>query len=72
MVYSDGLVDREDLFQDICLQLWKSYPKVELVTQNIELKRKQDRLGKLFMALALVFAILLLVVVLKNVGFIVR
>jgi RNA polymerase sigma-70 factor (ECF subfamily) len=26
MVYANGLADREDLFQEICLQLWKSYP----------------------------------------------
>jgi len=26
MVYSNGSADREDLFQEICLQLWKSYP----------------------------------------------
>jgi len=25
-VYENGWVDREDLFQEICLQLWKSYP----------------------------------------------
>ncbi|WP_233380213.1 RNA polymerase sigma factor [Maribellus sp. CM-23] len=27
MVYTDGPADREDLFQEICLQLWKSYPR---------------------------------------------
>ncbi|WP_346858608.1 sigma-70 family RNA polymerase sigma factor [uncultured Draconibacterium sp.] len=26
MVYTNGWTDREDLFQEICLQLWKSYP----------------------------------------------
>ena len=26
MVYASGQVNREDLFQEICLQLWKSYP----------------------------------------------
>ena len=26
MVYTDGRVNREDLFQEICLQLWKSFP----------------------------------------------
>ncbi|MEN8116442.1 MAG: sigma-70 family RNA polymerase sigma factor [Bacteroidota bacterium] len=26
MVYENGWVDREDLFQEICLQLWRSYP----------------------------------------------
>lgn len=26
MVYAKDPADREDLFQDICLQLWKSYP----------------------------------------------
>lgn len=26
MVYANGRADREDLFQEICLQLWKSYP----------------------------------------------
>ena len=26
MVYANGRVDREDLFQEICLQLWLSYP----------------------------------------------
>lgn len=26
MVYESGLADREDLFQEICLQLWLSYP----------------------------------------------
>ncbi len=26
MVYANGWADREDLFQEICLQLWKSYP----------------------------------------------
>jgi len=26
MVYENGWADREDLFQEICLQLWKSYP----------------------------------------------
>ena len=25
MVYANGFADREDLFQEICLQLWKSY-----------------------------------------------
>ena len=25
MVYANGRADREDLFQEICLQLWKSY-----------------------------------------------
>ncbi len=25
-VYENGWADREDLFQEICLQLWKSYP----------------------------------------------
>ncbi|MBN1819641.1 MAG: sigma-70 family RNA polymerase sigma factor [Prolixibacteraceae bacterium] len=25
-IYANGPVDREDLFQEICLQLWKSYP----------------------------------------------
>ena len=27
MVYTNGPADREDLFQEICLQLWKAYPK---------------------------------------------
>ncbi len=26
MVYANGRANREDLFQEICLQLWKSYP----------------------------------------------
>jgi len=26
MVYANGRADREDLFQEICLQLWKSFP----------------------------------------------
>ena len=26
MVYADGQFNREDLFQEICLQLWRSYP----------------------------------------------
>lgn len=26
MVYANARADREDLFQEICLQLWKSYP----------------------------------------------
>jgi RNA polymerase sigma-70 factor (ECF subfamily) len=26
MIYTNGWNDREDLFQEICLQLWKSYP----------------------------------------------
>lgn len=26
MVYADGQLNREDLFQEICLQLWRSYP----------------------------------------------
>jgi RNA polymerase sigma-70 factor (ECF subfamily) len=26
MIYTNGSADREDLFQEICLQLWKSYP----------------------------------------------
>lgn len=26
MVYANGRADREDLFQEICLQLWRSYP----------------------------------------------
>ncbi len=26
MVYADGRSNREDLFQEICLQLWRSYP----------------------------------------------
>jgi len=26
MVYANGRADREDLFQEICLQLWKAYP----------------------------------------------
>jgi len=26
MVYTNGAADREDLFQEICLQLWRSYP----------------------------------------------
>ena len=26
MVYANSKVDREDLFQEICLQLWKAYP----------------------------------------------
>lgn len=26
MVYANGSADREDLFQEICLQLWRSYP----------------------------------------------
>lgn len=26
MVYENGWANREDLFQEICLQLWKSYP----------------------------------------------
>jgi len=26
LVYTNGRVDREDLFQEICLQLWKAYP----------------------------------------------
>ena len=26
MVYENACADREDLFQEICLQLWKSYP----------------------------------------------
>lgn len=26
LVYTNGRADREDLFQEICLQLWKSYP----------------------------------------------
>ena len=25
-IYENGWADREDLFQEICLQLWKSYP----------------------------------------------
>ena len=25
MIYANGSADREDLFQEICLQLWKSY-----------------------------------------------
>lgn len=41
---------------------------LELVSKNIELKRKQDRLSKFVMALVLVFAIVLLVAVLKNIG----
>ena len=30
MVYANGRADREDLFQEICLQLWKSYPNFVL------------------------------------------
>jgi RNA polymerase sigma-70 factor (ECF subfamily) len=26
MIYANSSADREDLFQEICLQLWKSYP----------------------------------------------
>lgn len=26
LVYTNGPADREDLFQEICLQLWKAYP----------------------------------------------
>lgn len=26
MVYANGTADREDLFQEICLQLWRAYP----------------------------------------------
>ena len=26
LVYTNSVVEREDLFQEICLQLWKSYP----------------------------------------------
>jgi RNA polymerase sigma-70 factor (ECF subfamily) len=26
MIYANGPADREDLFQEICLQLWKSFP----------------------------------------------
>ena len=26
MIYANGTADREDLFQEICLQLWKSFP----------------------------------------------
>ncbi|WP_297087131.1 sigma-70 family RNA polymerase sigma factor [uncultured Draconibacterium sp.] len=26
LVYANGSLNREDLFQDICLQLWRSYP----------------------------------------------
>lgn len=27
MVYANGQSNREDLFQEICLQLWRSYPR---------------------------------------------
>ncbi len=27
LVYTNGPADREDLFQEICLQLWKAWPK---------------------------------------------
>ncbi|WP_319591299.1 hypothetical protein [uncultured Draconibacterium sp.] len=45
---------------------------LELVSENIELQRKRDRANKLLLALVLVFGILLLIIVFKNIGFIVK
>lgn len=33
MVYVNGRANREDLFQEICLQLWKSYPNFRKESQ---------------------------------------
>ena len=45
---------------------------LELVSENIELQRKRDRANKLLLALVLVLGILLLIIVFKNIGFIVK
>ncbi|WP_319479373.1 hypothetical protein [uncultured Draconibacterium sp.] len=45
---------------------------LELVSENIELQRKRDRTNKILLALVLVIGILLLVIVFKNIGFIVK
>jgi len=45
---------------------------LELVTENIELQRKSDRSNKILLALVLVLGILLLIIVFKNIGFIVK
>ncbi|WP_372653102.1 hypothetical protein [Draconibacterium sp.] len=45
---------------------------LELVTENIELQRKSDRSNKILLALVLILGILLLIIVFKNIGFIVK
>ncbi|WP_163326016.1 hypothetical protein [Draconibacterium mangrovi] len=45
---------------------------LELVSENIELQRKRDRSNKILLALVLVLGILLLIIVFKNIGFIVK
>lgn len=45
---------------------------LELVSENIELQRKRDRSNKILLALVFVLGILLLVIVFKNIGFIVK
>ncbi|WP_319499688.1 hypothetical protein [uncultured Draconibacterium sp.] len=45
---------------------------LELVSENIELQRKRDRTNKLLLLFLLVFGILLLVIVFKNIGFIIK
>lgn len=45
---------------------------LKLVSENIELQRKRDRSNKILLALVLVLGILLLVIVFKNIGFIVK
>ncbi len=45
---------------------------LELVSENIELQRKRDRSNKILLALVLVLGIILLAIVFKNIGFIVK
>ncbi|MDX8341383.1 hypothetical protein SLH46_19445 [Draconibacterium sp. IB214405] len=45
---------------------------LELVSENIELQRKRDRANKILLAFVLIIGILLLIIVFKNIGLIVK
>jgi len=70
-VVNHGQVKYHIKHLEICLKDLNDQ-NLELVSENIELQRKRDRSNKILLALVLVLGILLLVIVFKNIGFIVK
>ncbi|WP_321371095.1 hypothetical protein [uncultured Draconibacterium sp.] len=70
-VVNQGQVKYHIKHLEICLNDLNDR-NLELVSENIELQRKRDRSNKLLLALVLILGILLLIIVFKNIGFIVK
>jgi len=70
-VVNQGQIKYHIKHLEICLKDLND-KNLEQVSENIELQRKQDRSNKILLALVIVLGILLLIIVFKNIGFVVK